>query len=299
MSGLPGWRSLGFGLVCLAIASSGFCAPTPTESLPPLIYTLTVKSETVDSWSGGLVTDAVGALYRNSHKQFLTALEAATAERNAAESYLRPLACAGAECRRVIQESNTTSADWLKGRLATEPTRAALVANITIIFDGRFFQVPTTLSAVRLTERDEVVVDQTLGVTYIKTYSVSQHAEDIATGRNDTPFDGLPGHKRARAHYWLGGARPRLIEELNRSIEMIAEMWQARTSPESAAQISAAVADRASLPTARDVIGKASATCKTFHPEFRVLKNLGGYFWLLAPYAQQYFFIVPQCGFDY
>ncbi len=284
----------------LMFASLVARAAVPPD-LPPLIYTLTVKSETVDSGiSKGLVPYLVGKAYSNAHELFLTALKQASG--SDAQGFLRPLACLEGSCRRVIELPATSPPGALTALLTAEPTRTARVANITIIFDGRFFQTPINFHEAKLDASGKVVLEKPTTVTYIRTYSRSLHADDISNHRIDAPFDGKPGSREAQLHFWLAGSDPRLLQELRRSFEMSAALLDARLSPTQSGELAAALANKKNLPRVRDVTGK-DANCKVLHPTQPVVKDLGDYLWLAvlgdASKVGNSFFIEPRCGFDY
>jgi hypothetical protein len=242
----------------------------------------------------------VGKAYVKAHEQFLDALKQSSDTNS--PGILHPLACLSGACRQLIEQPPKAKPDWLAARLALEPTHRARVAAIQIIFDGRFFQVPLKLSDARLDESGKVVLENPLQTTYIRTYSRSQHAEDIRTHRIDTPFDGKPGSRDAHMHFWLGGADPRLPRELALSFELIAALLEARLSPEHSGEISTALANKKSLPRVVDLTGK-DPSCKVLHGAFPVVKNLGDYLWLGVPgdasKVGNSMFIEPRCGFDY
>jgi hypothetical protein len=277
-------------------------APTaePADSLPPLIYTVTLKSEAVDSGSLGLLPALISKAYLKTHDQFLDALKQNSA--NDPQGLLHPLACVGGVCRRLMEQPAGAGADWLTMQLASEPTHTARMANITIIFDGRFFQVPINFHDVKLNALNQPVMENPTTVTYIRTYSRSQHAEEVRTQRIDTPFDGKIGSREAHLHFWLGGSNPHLMQDLRKAFELEAALWEARLSPQQADELSAALANKKNLPRMRDVTGK-DPNCKLLHPAFPVVKDLGDYLWLSVPgdasKVGNSFFIEPRCGFDY
>ncbi len=275
-------------------------AAAQTESRPPLIYTMTVKSETVDSSSLGLVAGLIGEGYRKAHEQFLAAITDATT--NDTLGILRPLACFDGECRRIRAESTAATSEGLAALLAAEPTRSARLAHITVIFDGRFFQVPASLYDAKLDASGNAVLEHPTHATYIRTYSRSQHADDISSGRNELPFDGKLGSRDARLHFWMGGSSPRLLQELPLAFELIAALWHARLSPASSGELSATMAARETLPRVRDLIGQ-DRSCKALHGNFPVVKDLGEYLWLAVPgdasKVADTLFIEPRCGFDF
>jgi len=275
-------------------------AAEPASSLAPLIYTIDLRSETVSSGSLGLVTSLVGQAYVKAHEQFLDALKQTTG--GGSPDILRPLACLSGTCRPLIEQPAKSPPDWLASRLAEQPTHRAKVANIKVIFDGRFFQVPVKFGDARLDASGKVVLENVLQMTYIRTYSRSQHAQDIRAHRIDTPFDGKPGSRDAHMHFWLGGSDPRLPRELALSFELIGALLEARLSPEHSGEISAALANKKSLPRVRDLTSQ-DPTCKVLHGAFPVVRDLGDYLWLGVPgdasKVGNSLFIEPRCGFDY
>ena len=125
----------------------------------PLLYSVTTDSETVNSWSLGIVTGFVGEAYRKSHEAFLATLRSNTDGGSRQQRLLKPFACLGfdtsaEECRRLIEVNDGMSDRALTALLRSEPTRSARVVELRIIFDGRFFQVPTRLYDIQLTDKD-------------------------------------------------------------------------------------------------------------------------------------------------
>ena len=282
-----------------------------TERPQLLIYTLTTDSETVNPLVPGLIAEAFAKLtveaYRKSHEKFLSVLQSISSDGTERTSLLRPLACIGIatpndNCRRIAEAKDGVAQNKLMPFLQGEPTRSAQVAEIKIIFDGRFFQVPTKLYEVRLNDKNEVVVTHNIIVTYITTYSRKQHQEDIATHRNDTPFAGSIGSKEARMHYWFGGTNSRIMAELDRSIAQIADLRAATLSPDAIGVFAGDDSVRHSLPRVENIVAKDSEKCKTMHPKLLVAKDRGDYLWLVfganLRNANQ-FFVEPRCGFDY
>lgn len=274
----------------------------------PLVYTVATDSETVNSWSLGIVPGLIGEAYRKSHEKFLAALRSNTNDGAKPKGLLQPFACLGldpsvGECRRMIEEKDGISDQELTVLLKNESTHSSRVVELKIIFDGRFFQIPTHLYDVRLTEQGDLVRSHELLATYITTYSRKLHEEDIRTGRNDTPFAGKVGSKEAQMHFWLAGSEPRLVTELDNSVRLLAELWSATQSPEAVGVLVGDQSNRASLRRVRDVVKNDVTPCKTLHGDFFVVRDLGEYFWLALPYKNKNlwnnFFIEPRCGFDY
>lgn len=304
------------GLLSVSHAQSDTTPAPPLASSAPLFYTVKMASETVNSWSGGILPGLIGEAYRASHEKFLAALKSDAADSSRQQGLLRPFACLGIDassgpCRQVIEVTNGLAderftngiaAQALIDLLKSEPTHSARVVQLGVIFDGRFFQVPTTLYDARLTDADKLVLSHQTGATYITTYSRKLHQQDIATGRNDAPFAGKIGSKEARAHFWNGGSSPRLPAELDKAMRAIADLWGAILSPEATGVFAGDHSDRASLPLVRDVRRKESG-CKMIRGDFLVARDLGDQLWLAFPGKQKNlwnsFFIEPKCGFDY
>ncbi|MGC3982614.1 MAG: hypothetical protein QM808_15300 [Steroidobacteraceae bacterium] len=297
-------------LLCLiGLLGTSFAQGEPVlAQSAPLLYTVRTGSETVDSWSAGIVAGLIGEAYRKSHEKFLAALRSSTGDGSKQKNLLSPFAClkldsSAEECRRMLEEKDGISDQKLIALLGNEPTRSARVVELGIIFDGRFFQVPTRLYDVRLTDQGGLLRDHELVATYITTYSRKLHQEDIATGRNDTPFEGKIGSREAQAHFWHGGSSPRLVSELDKAVQLLADLWAATLSPVAAGVFAGDHSDRTSLPQVRDVVARNSQPCKTLHGNFLVAKDLGDYLWLTFPGKQKNllnnFFVEPRCGFDY
>lgn len=289
-------------------ASFAMCETTfPASS--PLLYTVSTDSETVkNSWSLGIVTGLISDAYRQSHENFLAALRRDTGEGSRQQELLRPFACLGshkglASCRGTVEEKDGISDQELIAFLRNEPTRSARVVQLQVIFDGRFFQVPTKLYDIQLGDQDALLRSHELAATYITTYSRRLHEEDIKTGRNDTPFQGKVGSKEARMHFWFGGSSPRLASELDKSVQALADLWGATLDPGAAGVLAGDHSDRASLQSVRNVVARDPIPCKTLHGNYLVAKDLGDYLWLTFPGKQRYlwstFYVEPRCGFDY
>jgi len=254
------------------------------------------------------VPGLVGEAYRKSHEKFLAALRSRTDAGSQRQNLLYPFACLGFdpsvdECRRIIEEKDGISGEELLAFLHAEATHSARVVELRVIFDGRFFQVPVWLYDVQLTDADTLVRSHELNATYITTYSRKLHQADIATGRNETPFQGKIGSKEARMHFWHGGSSPRLASELEKSVQLLADLWAAKLAPEATGVLAGDHSGRGSLPRVRDVVAKDSTPCKTLHGNYLVAKDLGDYLWLTFPGKQKNlwntFFVEPRCGFDY
>lgn len=293
-------KTAGLLIALVVIPAAAQCANAAEES-PPLVYSINLRSETVTTGAiSGLVPNLIGKAYQKAHEQFLQALKQTSG--NESPGVLRPLACAGGPCRRLVEQPANADPGWLAALLSSESTHRARVATINIIFDGRFFQVPVSISEARLDDSGKVVMENPMQISYIRTYSRSQHAEDIRTQRNDAPFDGKIGSREAQWHFWLGGAEPRLPAELNHSFELIAALLAARLSPGEGGQISSALANKKTLPRVRDITGKDPA-CKVLHGNFPVVRDLGEYLWIAvlgdASKVGNSMFIEPRCGFDY
>lgn len=297
-----------FCSIGLLVAPFAQSEPTLSPSAP-LLYSVSADSETVDSWSlGGLTAGLIGEAYRKSHESSLATLRSSIDDGSKQQDLLIPFACLGIDsstdkCRPLIVVKKSISDQELIVLLQKEPTRSARVVDLRIIFDGRFFQVPTGMYDVKLTDGGALLRNHELNANYITTYSRKLHQEDIAAGRNETPFDGKVGSKKARAHFWHGGSLPRLSLELNKSVQSLADLWAATMSPEAVGVFAGDHSGRASLPRVRDLVAGDSVPCKTLHGKFLVAKDLGDYLWLVFPGKQKdlmnQFFIEPRCGFDY
>jgi hypothetical protein len=276
------------------------------DERPALLYSLNVKSETVDYGSLGLVVRLVGEAYRKSHERFLAALQSTT--QSGAENLLHPFACLNAAevtapCRHMVESKEGLADEKLAALLGAQTTRAARVAEVSVIFDGRFFQVPVRLYEAKLNDAGEIIRSQELRATYIRTYSIMQHREDIETNRNESPFQGKFGSKEARMHFWLGGSRPRLTQELQLAVDLLAQLWGASQAPGASGALIGDYSQSNLLPQVKDLAAKETKQCKTLHGNFLVVRELQDHLWLIMPSKDQtskrVFFIEPRCGFDY
>jgi hypothetical protein len=289
----------------LAFASTA--APgAGNDERPALLYSLNVKSETVDSSSLGLVVGLVSEAYRKSHEKFLAALQSTT--QSGTENLLQPFACLGVTevtptCRHIVESKEGLADETLTALLGAQTTRAARVAEVTVIFDGRFFQVPVRLYEAKLNDAGEIMRSQELRATYIRTYSRTLHREDIETNRNESPFDGKFGSKEARMHFWLGGSHPRLTQELQTAVDLLAQLWGASQAPGASGALIGDYTQSNLLPRVKDLAAKETKQCKTLHGNFLVVRELEDHLWLIMPSRDQeskrVFFIEPRCGFDY
>lgn len=277
-----------------------------TDDRPALLYSLNVQSETVDSGSLGLVVGLISEAYRKSHEKFLAALQS-TAEAGT-DNLLQPFACIGATetaptCRHIVQAKEGLADKDLAALLGAQTTRAARVAEVSVIFDGRFFQVPTRLYEAKLNDAGEIIRGEVLLATYIRTYSRTQHKEDIETNRNESPFQGKFGSKDARMHFWLGGSRPRLTEELHIAVDLLAQLWGATEAPGASGVLIGDYTQANLLPRVKDLAAKETRPCKTLHGNYLVVREVGNYLWLIGASrdmeSKRFFFIEPRCGFDY
>lgn len=309
---------MGAFLACAGLAAHvALAADVAVDpSLAPLYYTLNAKSEAVDGSAGlGLAVGLVSDAYKRAHEQFLSALQAQTAA-GSTPPLLQRLACIdvpnpGKGCRRLVpldvkpdaKRDTGPDAAAMAPVLGAEPSRSALVLTVTVIFDGRFFQMPTHLNVWHLNEQGVPSMSRDLGVSYISTYSKSQHEADIASKRNDTPFAGKIGTKEARAHYWLGGSQPRLPAELDKSAGLITTLYSAALAPDATGILAGDDSGRKSFPTVKSVVASEKAKCSTLHGDFRVVKDQGDVLWLVFPSdakaVRNVFYIEPRCSFDY
>jgi hypothetical protein len=293
----------------MLIAASVFAvgaASHAQDERPLLLYSLTTQSETVDAWRLGLGAGLIGEAYQKSHEQFLAALDSAA--EGDTEGLLQPFACLGAsevtrECHRIVEASEGLADEKLAALLGGQVVRTARVVELTVVFDGRFFQVPARMYEAELSGAGEIIRSQEVRATYIRTYSRTQHQQDIDTNRNETPFSGRVGSKEAREHFWLGGSRPRVVEELELSVNSLAQLWAATRSPDATGILANDYAQESLLPLVKDVASKESGPCETLHDDFLVVREVGEYLWLVGPTKKgetnRIFFIEPRCGFDY
>jgi hypothetical protein len=293
-------------VVCIALFLTSAAAESNAPSgRPPLIYSLTTQSETVDSWRLGLVTGLVGEAYRSSHERFLAALQSTAL--GDPEGLLRPFACLTSEshddCHRVVEARGSLADEKLTELLGAEAARSARVVELTVIFDGRFFQVPARMYEAHLDDHGKVVRAHEIQATYIRTYSRTQHQEDVATKRNESPFDGKFGSREARQHFWLGGSRPRLVEEMELSINQISMLWGATRSPNATGVLAGDFSRKNLLPRVKDLAKSTPGTCTILHGNLLVAQEVGAHLWLLGPSRKgdpsPVFLIEPRCGFDY
>jgi hypothetical protein len=275
-----------------------------------LIYTLTTASEIATSPVttfgplGGAIIDLIGAGYAKSHEKFLTALRSMANDGSQKSSLLYPLACVSiappeGSCRRIFEAKEGVAKNKLLPLLQAEPSRSARIAEMKIVFDGRFFQVPTKLYEVRLNDKDEVVTGRHIIANYLTTYSRKQHQDDIAAHKSN--FTGSIGSKEARMDCWFGGENPRIMTELDRSIDQISKVWAATLSPAATGIFAGDDSVRHSLPQVADVVAPDPA-CHTMHPKFRVARDAGDYLWLVFGSNirdANEFLLEPRCGFDY
>jgi hypothetical protein len=295
-------------LIALSAGADGQDTAAPIESQPVLIFTLAVDSETVGTWNASLVTalvtGVVGEARRSAHAKFLSSLEAVSDNDGQALEFMRPLVCLDSVCRQPVRLPAPLSQEALIAELRKSPGQAARVVEMKVIFDGRFFQVPTVLYEASLDPEGRILRSRTTGGTYITTYSKSLHAQEMREHVIDEQFSGKPGSKAARVHYWLGGSDPRLQRELAQSIRMIAALWSTRMSSDAPATLSDDPAQRAGLPLVKQVVAHDKPVCKTLHGAFPVVKDLGDHFWLALPGSAgkklpHAFFIERRCGYDY
>jgi hypothetical protein len=280
------------------------------QTLTPIVYTLTTDSDSNDSWSLGLVAGLIGEAYRKSHEQFLSALRKTT-EGDAA-SLLRPLACMGitnpaAACRRLIRleptDPKVAPSSELAEVLRGLPVHAAIVVDMQIFFDGRFFQVLATEHTAELASDGSVAPGPDVIVNYMNTYSRKMHQQDIDSHRNDSPLAGKLGSKEARMHFWFGGSSPRIMSEMDSSVSLIAQFYGATLLKNGPGALSVENLHRELLPLVRDLLGPDKSKCNYMHGQLLVVREVGDYLWLASgpkfKALLNRFFIEPRCGFDY
>jgi len=299
--------TVAFGAACLLVAPCGF-GRSEIAADAPLYYSVTTQSETAETWQLGAAAGLIAESYRLAHEKFLAALQTITGDGAHQAALIEPFACLGRElptapCHRIVELQTGTSDKELLARLNAEPARSARVVEMKIIFDGRFFQVPARMYDVRVDDGGALSRYHEVTATYITTYSIKLHQEDIATHRNDAPFDGTFGSKEARMHFWSGGQSPRLPMELDRSVNSIATLWAATMASDANGVLAGDYRNRDSLIRVRDLVAKDSTVCKTLHPNFLVVRDLGDQLWLTIPGGKKSlwnnFLIEPRCGFDY
>ena len=216
----------------LLLAPLGAQSAEPVESLPPFIYVIERITEPKNLELLGLAEWPAGDANRNA-------------------SLLQPLACAGGECRRMIEAPQTTDPDWLSKLLAVEPTHAARVAFLRLSGEPNIVSVVGRLYDSRLNESDKVVQKQ-MFVIYNGT--------------------------------WRGdGSKARMERELGLAFERVAEFWNQSLAPKSGDVITGKLYSPETLPRVRDVVAKDAVPCKSQYVDYPVVKDLGDYLWLAFP----------------
>jgi hypothetical protein len=161
-------------------------APTPTESVPPFIYYIAPISH-------GL----------NERLESLGVLPAHGGDADRKASLLHPLACAGGECRRLLEPPRTNDPKWYATLLALEPTRAGRFVAIHVFFDGWNFSITSDMYDAKLAESGKFEAGPKTFSIYNSDCSHSLHAENN----------------------WAVDPDACLLQELGRAFERIATYW--------------------------------------------------------------------------
>jgi len=266
----------------LMLAPYSAYAAEPAESLPPLFYVLGVSSEVTNIDAMGLSPGAAGDANRKS-------------------ILLHPIACMGGECRRIVDPPVAYDNDWLAKLLAQEPTQAGLLAYMLVSFDGYYYDVVADFQEAKLNASGRPVYGPRTFVQYAGVCPRPQRAEDTARLSSERPTTGVLGSYDLQSRFlaWSGCTNERLLQQLDRSFERIAGFWRARLTPESAGEIAAKLGNWEKLPLVNDVLKDAPA-CKSQYGEYRVVRDLGEYFWLAFPDKKlqglDNILMVPRCG---
>ena len=149
---------------------------------------------------------------------------------------------------------------------------------------------------------DYDVYGDKITVSYSGVCPRPQGAEEVAKLRSEPPTEGVLGSFGLQSQLleWSGCTDERLLQVLRRSFDQFATFWQARLTPESAREIDAKLVNRPKLPFVRDVVAKDAVACPTQNGNFRVVRDLGDYFWLVYPDEHvkiaNSIVITPRCG---
>ena len=110
-------------------------AASPAESTPPFIYYIAPISD-------GL----------NERLESLGLLPAHGGDADRKAKVLRPVACAGGPCRRLVEPPRTNDPKWYSTLLALEPTRAGRFATFLVSFDGWYLSLSVDMYDAKLAE---------------------------------------------------------------------------------------------------------------------------------------------------
>jgi hypothetical protein len=296
-----------FGLVWLSVALSVIaCAEEPPQTgappAPLFIYTFQTDSEPLGGEGLGLVVGIVNEAIRAAHKRFLTALESATSAEGAPD-FMMPLLCPAAPCGPMVRAKSPLTDKVLIAALRADPSQAARVVEMRVIFDGRFLQVAANMYDASIGTGGKVAREHLIAGTYVTTYSKTLHEQDMRELAIDAPFSGKLGSKHARTHYWLAGSDPRLLREIKQSGELLAALRTARTSPDAPPALNDPSL-RLHIPTLQKVVAVDSPSCKAMFVTYPVIKDLGEHLWLALPGSagRNYpmtFYIARRCHYDY
>lgn len=236
------------------------------EPLPPLFYVVVVNSQVTNIDSMGLTPGPTGDAGRKS-------------------KLMHSIACMGGQCRRIVDPPQAYDRNWFAKLLAQEPTQAGRLAYMYVSFGGYHYDVMADLQEGKLNGAGKMEYGTRLFAHYSGACERSEKPEEIAALRSEPPTTGVLGSFELHSQFldWSGCNNERLLEELGRSFEQIAEFWQARLTPESEREIVATLANRQKMPLLREVIAEAAAAGDQGYGSFRVVEDRGEYLWLAFP----------------
>lgn len=238
-------------LLLVPLAPANAAPSQPTDAVPPLIYF-------IGPGGNGL----------NARLESLGILPAHGGDTEAKAKLLRPVACAGGPCRRLVEPFFANDPKWTSTALALEPTRAGRFAMFLISFDGWYL-------------------------------SISADMYDAKLG-DSGKFEMTPRYFTIYNAFCAEDSDDCLRKELGLAFERIAPFWETRVDPEAWKPIAGKLAHREQLPPARELAAKGDAMCREQYGDYRVVKDFGDYQWLAFPpdyeHGKDTFVISGRCG---
>jgi len=210
-------------------------AAAPADTVPPFIYYIAPISD-------GL----------NERLESLGLLPPHGGDADRKASVLRPLACAGGPCRRLVEPPITHDPKWYSTLLALEPTRAGRFVAMHISYREGYLSISIDMYDAKLGDSGKFEMTP----RYFTIYNGDCSRDDS----DDC-----------------------LLQELGVAFERIASFWETRTDPQAWKVITAKLADREKLPFARDLVAQDDTACREQYGDYRVVKDFGDYLWLGFP----------------
>ena len=238
-----------FVLLLLPLLAVAAAQAPAGDTVPPLIYF-------VGPISAGL----------NERLEAIGLLPAHGGDADRKARLLHGVACAGGQCRRLVEPFHANDPKWTSTALALEPTRAGRFAMFLISFDGSYLSISVDMYDAKLNESGKFEM----------------------TPRYFTIYNG----------FCAEDSNEYLEKELGLAFERIAPFWETRVDAAAWKAVSAKLANRERLPIASDLVDDPG--CKKQLEGYRVVKEFPDYLWLGFPPDYEHggdsFVIAARCG---